>query len=184
MPGLLLCRGTVPIATQAYALKTCGEALGIGRTVGEPIEAAHYPPATIGHQAHALHLTGAPAYGITGRDVEMHAPGLGSIKHQTPVHLEKGIVGAHEDRMVRGVLHRQLHATAPRIQGNRSRTKQALTRFHVASSFPAPIGCSTCSTRMPSPNRHSSLMVPMSSATPSSTSPALSVLWPTRSTSS
>src|SRR5882724_4355008 len=184
MPGLLLSRRTVPIATQTYALKTCGEALGIGRTVGEPIEAAYDPSATIGHQTYALHLTGAPAYGITGWDVEMHTPGLGSIKHQTPVHLEKGIVGAHEDRMVRGVLHRQLHGTAPRIQGNRAGTEQALTRFHWASPFPGPIGCSTWSTRIPSPNRHSSLIVPMSSATPSSTSSALSVLWPTHITSS
>src|SRR5206468_10038139 len=102
------------------------------------IEAAHDPPATVGHQTYALHLTGAPAYGITGWDVEMHAPGLGSIKHQTPVHLEKGIVGAHEDRMVRGVLHRQLHGRAPRIQSNRGGTAQALTRSHSASPCPSP----------------------------------------------
>src|SRR5262245_45977596 len=147
-------------------------------------EAADDTPPPIGHQADPLQLTGPPTQGVTSRDVQMHAPRLRPIKDETAVHLEEGEMRADENGVIRGVFDVEFHGAASGIQGNRLITHQPLARFHPAPPCPGPMGCSTCSTRMPSPKRHSILIVPMSSATPSSTSSARSVLWPTCSTSS
>src|SRR5262249_45113957 len=148
----LLGRGrTVSVATQTHAGESLSQPFWTGRAVGQVVEAAHYTPTAVGHQAYPLYLTGPPPYGVASRDVEMHAPGLGAVKRQAAVHLEEGEVGADEDGVIRGVLDVEFHRAASRIEDNRPRTKQPLTRFHWAPPSPGWIGCSTCSTRMPSP---------------------------------
>src|SRR5262249_29217029 len=146
--------------------------------------ATHDAPPPVGHQADALHLAGPPTQGITSRDVQMHAPRLRSIKDEAAIHLKEGVVRADENSVIRGVFDVNFHSAASGIQDNRPLTQQPFARFHAAPPCPGPSGCSTCSTRMPSPKRHSILIVPINSATPSSTSSALSVFWPTCSTSS
>src|SRR5262245_50262621 len=157
MPGLL----AMPVAGAPHPLEALGEALGAGRALAQPVEAEQRVPPPERHDAHAFRLARTPADGITGGDVQTHAPGPGAIEYEPPVHLEEREVRADEDRVVRGVLHLDLAGAPPGVDDDRPVAEQDLAGFHrappPAARPPEPIGCSTWSTRMPSPNRHSIL---------------------------
>src|SRR5207249_11259488 len=129
--------------------------------VGEEVEPADDAPAAEGHEPDDSRLAGPPAPGVARGDIEMHAPGPGAIEHQAPVHLEEREVRAHEDDVVRGVLHLDLDCPPAPVEVDRPLAEQRLARPHrAAARDPRPIAPSTCRTRMPSPKRHSILTVP------------------------
>src|SRR5262249_24331721 len=126
----------------------------------------------------------APADRVTRRNVQVHAPRRHSIEDQTAVHLEEGVMGADEKRVIRCVLHLDLNGPATGAQDDGALAEEVLAWAHTVTPGLGPIGRSTCSTRIPSPNKHSIFTVPINSATPSSTSSSVSVVRASRSTSS
>src|SRR5262245_46232052 len=180
---------TMGVAGAARALEALGQSLGAGHALAQPVEADHDGAPTERDEADPPRLTGTPALGIAGRHIEVHAPGPGAIEGQPSVHLEERKVRADEDRVVRRVQHVDLGRAPPGVERDRPRPEQNLAGLHRAppgagAARPGRMGASTWSTRIPSPNRHSILTVPISSATPSITSSALTALWPALITSS
>src|SRR5687767_7908001 len=168
---------TVPGA--AHALEPFGEALGAGRTLGEPVEPDDDATAAEGDEPDALDLSLPPLLGVAGGEVEVHAPRLRTVEHEATIHLEERKVRADEDRVVRGVLHLDLDGAPVAVEHDGALSEQDLARLHRARASDAGrIGCSTCSTRIPSPKRHSIFTVPISSGTPSITSSVVSARRP------
>src|SRR5438067_6580869 len=97
---------TVPGA--AHALEPFGEALRGGRTPGEAVEPDDDATAAEDDEPDALHLSLPPLLGVSGREVEVHAPRLRAVEHEATIHLEEREVRADEDRVVRCVLHLDL----------------------------------------------------------------------------
>ena len=79
----------MPVAGAPHALEALGHALAARRAFGQAIEADEDAPPAEGDEPDALRLARPPADGVAGRDVEVHAPGLGAVEHQPPVHLEE-----------------------------------------------------------------------------------------------
>src|SRR4029079_10414844 len=98
------------------------------------------------------------------------------IEDQAAVDLEERKMGADPDRVIRGVGDGYLGRRPTGVQPDRPLAEQHLSRSHAVLFVPGPIGRSTLSTRVPSPNRHSSLTVPAKSTTPSSTSSSVRTL--------
>src|SRR5262245_19872114 len=120
----------------------------------------------------------------------MHPPGTGPVEDEPTVDLEKREVRADENRMIGRVLDFYLDRHATGVEHDRPIVQDHLPRRHRLSAAGVTavarerIGCSTWSTRIPSPNRHSILMAPMSEGTPSRTSSVVMTFSPIRITSS
>src|SRR5919197_2649665 len=136
-----------------------------------------------------------PADRVAGRHVQVHAPAPGAVEDQPPVYLEERVVRADEEGVTGRVLDLDLDGPPAGVQLDRPVAEQHLARLHGKPPCPPVLGCrgasaasrigrSTFSTRVPSPKRHSILIVPSSSGTPSSTSSSVSTLEPTATTSS
>src|SRR5438876_10685982 len=96
------------VARAALALQCLREALRRRRAIGQEIEPAHGATPTERHEPYAFSLTRRPAVGVSGRDVEAHAPRPGAIEEHAAVHLEEREVRADEDHVIGGVLDVQL----------------------------------------------------------------------------
>src|SRR5438876_4346493 len=92
--------------------------------------------------------------------------------------------------MIGGILDLDVDRRATGVEHDRPVPEDHLPRLHrpaPASVTATPrerIGCSTWSTRIPSPNRHAILMAPMSEGTPSRTSSVVRTFTAIRITSS
>ena len=91
------------------------------------------PPPAEGDEPDALRLARPPADGVAGRDVEVHAPGVGAVEHEPPVHLEEREVGADEDRVVGEVLDVDLGGAPPRVDGDRPLAEEDLAGLSSGS---------------------------------------------------
>src|SRR5437868_396493 len=146
----------------AHALEPLGEALRGGRTLGEPVEPDDDATAAEGDEPDALDLSLPPLLGVSGRQVEVHAPRLRAVEHEAAIHLEERKVRADEDRVVGRVLDVDLDGPPAAIEHDGAVSEQDLAGLHrVPASDAGRIGCSTWSTRMPSPKRHSIFTVPI-----------------------
>src|SRR5207249_6691375 len=105
-------------------------------------------------------------------DVEVHAPRPRTVEHEAAVHLEEREVRAHEDRVVRRVLHFDLDGASVAVDQDGAFPEQDLAGLHPAPSrepafAAARIGYSTWRPRIPSPKTHSIFTGPRSSVTSS-----------------
>src|SRR5262249_37693358 len=182
--------GAVPVSAAPHALEALGQSFGGRRAVRQLIESPDHAAAAEGDQAHHLPLARAPAHRVAGGHVEMHTPCAGAVEDEPTVDLEERKVRADEDRMIGRVLDLGLDRRTTGVEYDRPVAEDHLARRHrpsaagVTAIARARIGCSTWSTRMPSPNRHSILMVPISEGTPSRTSSVVRTFCAVRITSS
>src|SRR5262245_40326416 len=119
--------GVSPTAGSCQAL---WEPLGARRSLREAVEADQDPATAEGPQPDVSGLSRAPALLIARGNVEVHAPRARPVEAESPVHLEEGIVGADEDRVVRGVLDVDLDRRPARVEDDGALCEQDLPRLH------------------------------------------------------
>src|SRR5260370_815411 len=83
--------------------------------VGQAVEAVHRLFARVLGEAHLPLLAGLETGRRPRGNIEMHAEGARAVECESAVDLEEVEVGAHLDRAVAGVLHRQLDRPPARI---------------------------------------------------------------------
>src|SRR5215471_4393133 len=126
--------GPMAVARAADSFESLAHALGACRALGQAVEADHDSPPAEGDEAdaNAVGLARPPADGVTGGDVEVHAPRDGAIEHEAAVHLEEGEVRADEDGVVGAVLHVDLRGAPARVEGDRPLPEEDLAGGHQA----------------------------------------------------